>query len=261
MVERAPKLAVLIDADNTSAAIADGLMVEVAKLGEASLRRAYGDYSGTGASGWNKDVLGRHAIQAHHQYPYTRQKNATDIAMVIDAMDLLHSGRFDGFCLVSSDSDFTPLAARIRAEGVDVYGIGRTTSPESFRQACSRFIFTENLRTAGDGEAAMPPRGKPEDAAPLLTQAIAEMEEDSEGWYHLGQVGQILNNLSPEFDARSYGFAKLSDLVNAIGTFEIRRGTDYVRMRPVQTPKPEARTPAKPKSRTRRKANPKKTAD
>lgn len=250
MMERGPKLAVLIDADNTSAAIADGLMAEVAKLGEASLRRAYGDYSGSGASGWNKDVLGRHAIQAHHQYPYTRQKNATDIAMVIDAMDLLHSGRFDGFCLVSSDSDFTPLAARIRAQGVDVFGIGRTTSPISFRQACTRFIFTENLRDADSvSDKPATPRKQPTDAVSLLTQAVAEMEEDADGWFHLGQVGQILNNLSPEFDARNYGFAKLSDLVNATKSFEISHGSGYVRMRPV----PQKAAKPGPASKSRKK--------
>ncbi len=232
MAERAPKLAVLIDADNTSARIADALWIEVAKIGEPTLRRAYGDFSGSGASGWNKDILGRHAIQAHHQYPYTKQKNATDIAMVINAMDLLHSGRFDGFCLVSSDSDFTPLAARIREEGVDVFGIGKQNSPESFRQACTRFIFTENFAPVVEPGRAPAAPGKVAEAEPLLRDAIAEMEPDAQGWYHLGQVGQRLSNLSSEFDPRSYGHAKLSDLVDATTAFELDRAGPYVRMRP-----------------------------
>ena len=148
------KLAVLIDADNTSPKVADGLFEEVAKIGEASLRRIYGDFSKGQQAGWEK-VLQKHAILAQQQFAYTTGKNSSDIALVIDAMDLLHSGRFDGFCLVSSDSDFTRLAARIREQGIDVYGIGQQKTPESFRQACTRFIFTENfVARAGESPAA-----------------------------------------------------------------------------------------------------------
>ena len=141
---RSPRLAVLIDADNASAKIADGLFEEIAKIGEASVRRIYGDFSNPRSKAW-ADTLSKHAIIPQQQFAYTSGKNASDITLVIDAMDLLHSGRFDGFCLVSSDSDFTRLAARIREQGVDVFGFGEQKTPESFRQACRRFVYTENL--------------------------------------------------------------------------------------------------------------------
>ena len=143
--DRSDRLAVLIDADNASSQIADGLFEEIAKIGEASVRRIYGDFAAQRMKGWS-GVLSKHAIIPQQQFAYVTGKNASDIALVIDAMDLLHSGRFDGFCLVSSDSDFTRLAARIREQGVDVYGFGEQKTPESFRQACRRFIYTENLR-------------------------------------------------------------------------------------------------------------------
>jgi hypothetical protein len=233
----AKKLAVLIDADNTSPRIADGLFDEVAKIGEASLRRIYGDFSKGQQAGWEK-VLARHAILAQQQFAYTTGKNSTDITLVIDAMDLLHSGRFDGFCLVSSDSDFTRLAARIREQGVDVYGIGQAKTPESFRQACTRFIFTENF--AAEPDSARPAKGalKPmAEAIGLIEKAIEQLEEDAEGWFQLGTVGQRLTNLSPEFDTRTFGHAKLSDLVQATGRFEIDRSGQHVRMRPTKTPR------------------------
>ena len=159
MADRPPRLAVLIDADNTSPKVADGLFDEVAKIGEASLRRIYGDFSKGQQAGWER-VLQKHAILAQQQFAYTTGKNSTDIALVIDAMDLMHSGRFDGFCLVSSDSDFTRLAARIREQGLDVYGIGQQKTPEAFRQACTRFVFTENFvreRRPGAGQVGAPP--------------------------------------------------------------------------------------------------------
>ena len=227
--DRSRKLAVLIDADNTSPKIADALFDEVARIGEASLRRIYGDFSKGQLAGWEK-VLARHAILAQQQFAYTTGKNSTDITLVIDAMDLLHTGRFDGFCLVSSDSDFTRLAARIREQGVDVYGIGQQKTPESFRQACTRFIFTENLGSddAADAKAALSPISE---AVALLEKAMEQMEEDAEGWFHLGALGQRLNNLSPEFDTRTYGHPKLSDLVEATGRFDLDR-TKGVRIRP-----------------------------
>src|SRR6478735_8301810 len=156
MPDRPPRLAVLIDADNTSPKVADKLFEEVAKIGEASLRRIYGDFSRGQLSGW-EPVLNKHAILAQQQFAYTTGKNSTDITLVIDAMDLLHSGRFDGFCLVSSDSDFTRLAARIREHGIDVFGFGEQKTPESFRQACRRFVYTENLRggVTSNQDAAM----------------------------------------------------------------------------------------------------------
>ena len=141
---RLRRFAVLIDADNTSPQIAGGLFEEVAKFGEASVRRIYGDFSNQRLKSWT-EILQKYAIDPYQQFAYTTGKNASDIALVIDAMDLLHSGRFDGFCLVSSDSDFTRLASRLREQGADVYGFGAQKTPESFRQACRRFIYTENL--------------------------------------------------------------------------------------------------------------------
>src|SRR4249919_2142199 len=195
---RSPRLAVLIDADNTSAKIVDGLFEEIAKLGEASVRRIYGDFSNPRSKGWT-DVLARHAIIPQQQFAYTTGKNASDITLVIDAMDLLHSGRFDGFCLVSSDSDFTRLAARIREQGVDVFGFGEQKTPESFRQACRRFVYTENLLP----EAPTPDQpGRPDarpastlkaasSAIPLIRTALAQLEGD-DGWVALGGVGNRL---------------------------------------------------------------------
>jgi hypothetical protein len=232
MAEGARKLAVLIDADNASPKIADGLFDEVAKIGEASLRRIYGDFSKGQLAGWEK-VLARHAILAQQQFAYTTGKNSTDITLVIDAMDLLHSGRFDGFCLVSSDSDFTRLAARIREQGVDVYGIGQAKTPESFRQACTRFIFTENFAAESDGAAQGKTALRPmSEAVELIDKALEQLEDDAEGWYQLGTVGQRMTNLSSEFDTRTFGQSKLSGLVEATGRFEIDRSGQHVRMRP-----------------------------
>lgn len=224
MAQRGPKLAVLIDADNTSPKVADALFDEVAKIGEASLRRIYGDFSESRLRGW-ADILARHAIVPQQQFAYTTGKNSSDIALVIDAMDLVHSGRFDGFVLVSSDSDFTRLAARIREQGLDVFGIGQAKTPESFRQACSRFIFTENFVPPASDPAKAPKVAtqRAAQAVPLLRKAIAQLEEGAEGWIPLGGVGSTLTNLSPEFDARTYGHARLSDLVEATGEFEVDR--------------------------------------
>jgi NYN domain/OST-HTH/LOTUS domain len=234
MAERDRRLAVLIDADNTSPKIADALFEEIAKIGEASLRRIYGDFSKGQQSGWEK-VLARHAIIAQQQFAYTVGKNSSDITLVIDAMDLLHSGRFEGFCLVSSDSDFTRLAARIREQGIDVYGIGQAKTPESFRQACTRFIFTENF--APEPSAARGRKGslRPmKEAVDLIRKAMGELEEDGEGWYQLGTVGNRLNNLSSEFDTRTYGHPKLSALVEATGKFELDRSGQHLRIRPAR---------------------------
>ena len=232
MAERGPKLAVLIDADNTSSKVADALFDEVAKIGEASLRRIYGDFSDSRLRGW-ADILARHAILPYQQFAYTSGKNSSDIVLVIDAMDLLHSGRFDGFVLVSSDSDFTRLAARIREQGLEVYGIGQAKTPESFRQACSRFIFTENfVPPVTAGKAAKPGLHAVADVVPLLRKVIAQLEEGADGWIPLGGVGSTLTNLSPEFDTRSYGHARLSDLIEATGQFEVdRKASGGPRMR------------------------------
>jgi uncharacterized LabA/DUF88 family protein len=232
---RSPRLAVLIDADNTSPRIAAGLFDEVAKIGEASVRRIYGDFSSTRLKSW-ADLLNRYAIVPQQNFAYTTGKNASDIALVIDAMDLLYSGRFDGFCLVSSDSDFTRLASRIREQGVDVFGFGAQKTPESFRQACRRFIYTENLLP----EAPQPDRAAPATAkslepanaaVPLLARAVAQLS-DEDGWVSLRGVGQRLGNLAPDFDPRTYGAAKLGDLVAKTGAFEVKREGGDVSIRP-----------------------------
>ena len=252
---RTPRLAVLIDADNASARIADGLFAEIAKIGEASVRRIYGDFSGTRLKSW-ASVLAQHAIMPHQNFANTVGKNASDIALVIDAMDLLHSGRFDAFCLVSSDSDFTRLAARIREQGVDVYGFGEQKTPESFRQACKRFIYTENLLPeapagvparelpASDapqrGEPMLKPVARsPQLAVPLIRRAVAQME-DEDGWVRLGGVGQRMAALASDFDPRTFGHAKLGDLVESTGAFEVRRtagGGAHIRAKAEKAPK------------------------
>lgn len=226
----APRLAVLIDAENASARIAEALFSEIATLGEASARRIYGDFSSPQLSGWTK-VLARYAIQPQQNFANTKGKNSGDIALVIDGMDLLHSGRFDGFCLVSSDADFTRLASRIREEGVAVYGFGEQKTPESFRQACTRFIYTENLNVAAAIEDLTPAEGAPKsskarrpasEAARLVGTVIADMDEDGDGWVAVGGLGDRLRNAYPDFDQRSYGYTKLSDLIRATGRFEVQ---------------------------------------
>src|SRR6187200_2872819 len=217
---RSPRLAVLIDADNTSAKIADGLFEEIAKIGEASVRGIYGDFSSARSKGW-ADSLSKHAIIPQQQFAYTTGKNASDITLVIDAMDLLHSGRFDGFCLVSSDSDFTRLAARIREQGVDVFGFGeQQKTTESFRQACRRFVYIENLLSgAGNGQDGVSqPLQPPSAAVPIITKIVTQMESD-DGWVLLSEVGRQLSNLAPDFDPRNYGFRKLGDLVRKTDEF------------------------------------------
>ncbi len=220
---QSPRLAVLIDADNASAKIVDGLFEEIAKIGEASVRRIYGDFSSARSKAW-ADVLARHAIIPQQQFAYTTGKNASDITLVIDAMDLLHSGRFDGFCLVSSDSDFTRLAARIREQGIDVYGFGEQKTPASFRQACRRFVYTENLLApAGNGAGtahAAKPLQPPAAATAIIRKVIAEMESE-DGWVPLGAVGTQLANIASDFDPRTFGSRKLSDLVRATNAFDI----------------------------------------
>ncbi|WEK58113.1 MAG: NYN domain-containing protein [Candidatus Brevundimonas phytovorans] len=227
---RAPRLAVLIDGENASARIAEALFTEIATLGEASARRIYGDAASPSLKGWI-EVLPRWAIQWQQNFANTKGKNSGDIALVIDAMDLLHSGRFDGFCLVSSDSDFTRLAARIREQGVPVYGFGERKTPESFRQACTRFIYTENLtgRPADAGEevetaSPPPPSRKPSEATRLIAAAIADMDEDGDGWVNIGGIGNRLRNAYSDFDQRTYGYAKLSDLIRATGRFDVEAG-------------------------------------
>ena len=216
-------LAILIDADNTSYRHAEAIFEEVAKLGEASVRRIYGDFSGERLRGWNT-ATEKLAILQTQARSNTSGKNASDIALVIDAMDLMYRGHLDGFCLVSSDSDFTRLAQRLREQGAAVYGFGERKTPPAFVSACNRFIYVDNLVSdesspgASSGEAKMPASK----AAPLILKAIRELE-DEEGWVHLSAIGSHLVGLAPDFDPRTYGCAKLLDLVEKAGTFEVNR--------------------------------------
>ncbi|MCB1342773.1 MAG: NYN domain-containing protein [Pseudooceanicola sp.] len=228
-------LAVLIDADNISARYADAMFEEIATLGEASIRRIYGDFAGGGPQGWSKDKLAALAIVPHQQFANTTGKNASDIALVIDAMDILHSGRFDGFVLISSDSDFTRLASRIREQGLDVFGMGMRKTPMAFVKACKRFIYVENLLP----ETKAKPRPEPakpaeapaaaeapatlEDPTKLVVRAMEAINQDDE-WFTLGQIGQYISAANPDFDTRSYGKKKLSDLIKELKLFETRVG-------------------------------------
>ena len=217
-----PLLAVLVDADNTSPKHAKAIFDEIARFGEASVRRIYGDFSSQQMAGWNR-VQAEHGLVPFHQPANTVGKNASDIALVIDAMDLLHTARFDGFVLVSSDSDFTRLASRIREQGLEVYGIGQKKTPEAFRKACKRFIFIENL----EGEADKPQNaGKPTqkltEVRDLIYRTMDSIDQDSE-WFNLGTLGQQILAANPDFDTRSYGKRKLSDLVAEVKTLETKR--------------------------------------
>ena len=232
------KLAVLIDADNAQASIIEGLLAEIARYGVASVKRIYGDWTSSHANSWKNSLL-KHSINPVQQFPYTTGKNATDSTMIIDAMDLMYTGRFDGFCIVSSDSDFTRLAQRLREEGLMVFGFGEKKTPESFVAACDKFVYTEVLRpevvmpvipaAAKPGPANKPAKPtavktalvKAVETPPkpvvaklpveLIRQAIEE-ESDENGWANLGSVGSYLTKIRPDFDPRLYGHAKLSNL-------------------------------------------------
>ena len=227
MNDTTPLLAVLIDADNTSPKWTKAIFQEIAGIGEASVRRVYGDFSSRQMAGWNK-VQAEFGLVPHHQPANTVGKNASDIALVIDAMDLMHSGRFDGFVLVSSDSDFTRLSSRIREQGLDVFGIGVQKTPEAFRKACKRFIFLENLEGAGE-EKPTPntqPKASPKlaEVRALIIKAMDGLDQEDE-WYNLGLVGQKILAAHSDFDTRTYGRRKLSELVSDLKIFETRRGT------------------------------------
>ncbi|GGG80377.1 hypothetical protein GCM10011415_32180 [Salipiger pallidus] len=218
-------LAVLIDADNTSPKYARAIFDELASLGEASVRRLYGDFSSQQMAGWSK-IAAEFGLVPLHSPANTVGKNASDIALVIDAMDLMHTGRFDGFVLVSSDSDFTRLASRIREQGLDVYGMGMQKTPDAFRKACKRFIFLENLDGAPEqkpGNQAPKPVAGLEEARNLIFTAMDAIEQDDD-WYTLGQLGQFITAANPDFDTRTFGKRKLSDLVAELKVFETKRG-------------------------------------
>ena len=232
-----PLYAVLIDADNIPAKYAEPILREITSFGEPALRRVYGDWSSGRLGNWSKTVrdLG---LVAHQETANTVGKNASDIGLVIDAMDILHTGRFDGFVLVSSDSDFTALANRVRENGLDVIGIGEKKAPEALRNVCNRFILIENIvdepvqpKSIDSGRA---PSGKvaPIEAVPLILRAMDKIDQDDE-WYALGQIGQYITAENPDFDTRTYGKRKLSDLVQELKRFESRKIGNQLHLRRV----------------------------
>ncbi|QET03364.1 NYN domain-containing protein [Cupriavidus pauculus] len=232
-------LAVLIDADNATPAIVEGLLAEVAKYGVAAVKRIYGDWTKPNLAGWKEKLLS-HSIQPIQQFRYTVGKNATDSAMIIDAMDLLYTGRFQGFCIVSSDSDFTRLASRIREQGLTVYGFGERKTPKPFVTACDKFIYSDVLRAEVDVEgvegvegvdgaegAVAPARRRntgelrQDSRLVRLLQSASKAVSDEDGWSTLGGMGNHIAKQAPEFDSRNYGYGKLSELVAATGLFEV----------------------------------------
>ncbi len=229
-------LAVLIDADNANPNIVEGLLEEIAKLGVASVKRIYGDWTTPNLSPW-KLVLLEHSIQPIQQFRYTTGKNSTDSAMIIDAMDLLYAGHFSGFCLVSSDSDFTRLAARIRESGKRVYGFGEMKTPRPFVSACDRFIYTEVFSKKEEDQQPSPLMSK--NANELrgdtkllnLIRSAIETCSDETGLAQLGPVGSIICKTANDFDPRNYGFQKLNELITAIGLFEIERKDNRIFVR------------------------------
>jgi NYN domain/OST-HTH/LOTUS domain len=250
---RANLLAVLIDADNVLARHAEAILKEISTIGEPALRRVYGDWSSSQLAGWKNQARDLGLVM-HQQSANTKGKNASDIGLVIDAMDILHQGKFDGFVLVSSDSDFTRLASRIREEGLEVVGIGEAKTPESLRKVCNRFILIENI--IGDGEtepkvgqpaakspapsaraetaATSRPAKRPEsEVIPLIRKAMTSIDPDGE-WFSLGQIGQYMVRADPDFDSRTYGAARLSDLVKRLTIrFEVRKEGNQLMMRDI----------------------------
>lgn len=220
------KLAVLIDADNAQPAIVEGLLAEIAKYGTASVKRIYGDWTRPNLGGW-KETLLQHSIQPIQQFGYTKGKNATDGAMMIDAMDLLYTGSFEGFCIVSSDSDFTRLASRLRESGLVVYGFGEKKTPAPFVAACDKFVFTELLRPEDDAEGVQARKSTKELKADArlvsFLRSAVEAASDDTDWAPLSAVGSTMAKQAPEFDARTYGYAKLSGLIKATQLFEVEQ--------------------------------------
>ncbi|MFW1755405.1 NYN domain-containing protein [Acinetobacter wanghuae] len=237
------KFAVLIDADNSSVNAISHVLEEVAKYGIASVKRIYGDWSSETLKSW-RDVLLPHAITPVQQFAYTKGKDATDMILIIDAMDLLYAGALDGFCIVSSDSDFTPSASRIRENGLAVYGFGRKNTPEAFKKACDKFIYVENLiaedkensshqlldekslliKVGNKAEQPEKDAEKQQIDKPtmnLIYKAVKDNSDDS-GWAYMGSVGGYINAVKPDFDTRNYGHEKLSGLVKALGVFETK---------------------------------------
>ncbi len=217
-------LAVLIDADNAHPSTISGLLTEVAKYGTAVVKRIYGDWTLPYLKGW-KETLLKYSIQPIQQFSYSKGKNATDNAMIIDAMDLLYSGRFDGFCLVSSDSDFTRLASRIREAGLTVYAFGEKKTPEAFVTACDKFIYTEVLNSDREAEQKLHKKStkilRQDSRLVMLIRNAIDANSDEDGWAELGAVGRNIVKQAPDFDPRNYGYKKLGELVTATKLFDV----------------------------------------
>lgn len=228
--EASAKLAVLIDADNAQPSIFEYLLPEIAKYGEATVKRIYGDFTSPQSAQW-RSLLNKFAIKPIQQFAYTTGKNATDSTLIIDAMDLMYTRRFDGFCIISSDSDFTSIATRIREEGLSVYGFGKKTTPEAFKNACHVFVDIEILVPQQNEKNAIVEKNidKKESQKNNSDLPLKDIEEaleqtcDDFGWSHIGTFGSKLLQLKSEFDSRQYGFKKLSELVkNRKDVFEIQ---------------------------------------
>lgn len=225
------KLAVLIDGDNIPSAYVKEMMEEIAKYGNPTIKRIYGDWTKPRLVKW-KNILLENAITPIQQYGYTSGKNATDSAMIIDAMDILYSEKVNGFCLVSSDSDFTRLATRLREAGMQVFGIGEKKTPESFIVACDKFIYIEILKYQTDGSETELEKSKTSQknnidkitpkVIKLISSTISDLADD-DGWAFLGDVGNLLQKKQPNFDSRNYGFQKLTPLIKSIKQFEIEQ--------------------------------------
>ena len=226
--EKIEKLAVLIDAENAQPSILDGLLSEIAKYGTANVKRIYGDWTLPRLKGWKEHLL-QYSIQPIQQFGYTSGKNSTDSSLIIDAMDLLYTGKFDGFCIVSSDSDFTRLASRIREAGLIVYGFGERKTPKAFVSACDKFIFTEVLRSKDNGNEKISRKTTSElkqdtKLVNLLRNAV-EASSDESGWACLAAVGSNIAKQASEFDPRNYGYKKLGELMSATNIFQIEERT------------------------------------
>ncbi|MGJ8760872.1 MULTISPECIES: NYN domain-containing protein [unclassified Polaribacter] len=227
MAQNNINLAVLIDGDNIPSAHVKEMMEEIAKYGNPTIKRIYGDWTSPHLSKW-KNLLLQNAITPIQQYAYTTGKNATDSAMIIDAMDILYSEKVNGFCLVSSDSDFTKLATRLREAGQQVIGIGEKKTPTPFIVACDKFIYIEILRKQTEKKESVSTKENEKDSVDKITSKVIKLISstisdlsDEEGWAFLGDVGSLLQKKQPNFDSRNYGFDKLTPLIKSIGKFDL----------------------------------------
>ena len=222
-------IAVLIDGDNIPSAHVKEMMEEIAKYGNPTIKRLYGDWTSPHLSKW-KNLLLQNAITPIQQYAYTSGKNATDSAMIIDAMDILYTEKVNGFCLVSSDSDFTKLATRLREAGMQVIGIGERKTPNPFIVACDKFIYIEIIRKQTEKKESVNPKENTKDSIDKITPKVIKLISttisdlsDEDGWAFLGDVGSLLLKKQPNFDSRNYGFEKLTPLIKSIGKFELEQ--------------------------------------